>query len=178
MKRKLLLTLAAIVATITAGAQTVTQGSLDFMADVHEMFIECEFDQAIVYDRGNLPIAQWGVERDDECDEPTGTFMNNLADVEVDIAHEMVEIASDKFKDIRFSSQRQHDYKLTCHLKEVNHKGQYADCDYIFTNTRTGQTLAVVSIKCKGGKFGTFVNLLGDSCRDSFKKLLKLLARK
>jgi len=83
MKRKLLLTLAAIVATITAGAQTVTQGSLDFMADVHEMFIECEFDQAIVYDRGNLPIAQWGVERDDECDEPTGTFMNNLADVEV-----------------------------------------------------------------------------------------------
>jgi len=64
---------------------------------------------------------------------------------------------------------------MTCHLKDIEPSGKNANLDFIFTDNRSGQTLAVVNVKCRGGRIGSFSNLLGDSCEDAFGKIVKYM---
>jgi|GEM_PF-3488371 len=175
--KKTVLTIMLMVFAMTMMGQKVTQGSMDFMKDVHEMSVEFIFDQAQITDRGNMPITDWGPARDAECDQTVGTFMRQLNEEKEDMMRLFVANASKKMKDIRFIWRQDLPYKMTCVMRTVNSKGQRANCDYIFTDTRTGETLAIVNVECKGGTFGTFTNLLGDSFKDAFGKVISLMSK-
>jgi len=150
---------------------------MDFMKDVHEMCVEFVFDKAVISDHANMPIADWGAIRDQECNDTRGTFMRQLMDEQESRLRDFVALACDKMKDIRFIWRQDLAYKVICNMKAINGKGQHADCDYTFIDNRTGKTLAVVNVECKGGKFGTFTNLLGDSMKDSTKKVVNLMKK-
>jgi len=175
--RQIAFVIVLVVFSLTMQAQKITQGSLDFMRQAQAISIEFVFDQATVFDRNNMTIEEWGEIHESEVPSTPGRFMNQLRTAQGDQMRMFAGEANKKIKGVKFGWKNTERIHMLCKMKSVNHRGQNADADYIFTDTQTGEVLAVVNMKCKGGKVGTFINLLGDSFHDAFGKVIKLLAK-
>ena len=66
---------------------------------------------------------------------------------------------------------------LTVNVKTINRKGNEATIEYVFTDTSTGQRLAVVMGKTKEGRFGSFSNLVGDVIQEAGGNLGQFVSR-
>lgn len=77
---------------------------------------------------------------------------------------------------------------LVVKVRDIDEPGRENISDYIFINSTTGEILAGIRLKSKGGRFGSFTNLFGDaleedaapnlakklkSANKKFKKLIK-----
>jgi len=168
---------ALVGCSLAAMGQKVTQGSLDFMRDVKSMSVVFVFDQATVPDNGNISITEFGGMRDAKDNEKPGSFMYEIKNEAYEMSHEFVRRASSKMKDVRFIWKEGEPYTMTCVLRTVGNRGQHCNSDYIFTNTATGEVLAIVNCECRGGTLGTFTNLMKDSYNDAFGKVIGKMAK-
>lgn len=58
-------------------------------------------------------------------------------------------------------------FTLTVRVMAVNQKGNEATCEYVFSDTGSGQVLLIVSGRTREGRIGSFSNLVGDVIREA-----------
>jgi len=60
------------------------------------------------------------------------------------------------------------DYKMVVKLVAIDSDGRFNTTDVSFVNLSSGEEVALVEFKCRGGHFGTFTNLMGDAFKKDF----------
>lgn len=109
---------------------------------------------------------------------PLLTFIQNTMDESVfkDFNSEMNRLveALNKAKDYKFGYNGQLPITLVVKVREIDEPGRVNTSDFVFVDTNTGENLAGVRIKSKGGRFGSFPNLMGDAFEeDAAPKFVK-----
>jgi polygalacturonase len=67
--------------------------------------------------------------------------------------------ANSTLNNLRISRSPSAKYTLTVKMLYVDTPGRDNVCNYIFTNTQSGDSIAVVQMKGKGGTWGSFIVL-------------------
>jgi len=145
--------------------QKLTSGSLDFLKTAKKVQVQFVYNQATI-NKKDCSIREYAEMIDSRDEESVGTFMRELDDVCSDHQNDFVALLNEKIPRILFGPGRECNYKLTCYLVRVDPKGQNALFQFVFTDNQD-KTLAVIETMKKGGRWGTFTNLLGDSYRDA-----------
>jgi len=171
---KKILTIALLTIAFAANAQQVTQGSLDFMKNVKAITLEFNFNDAYITD-ANMNVLEWGVEHDKMYHRAEGVFNAELQTACERELRTFADRAAKKMKDIQFVWNGNAPVKMTMQLRATNKRGQHANADYIFTDTTTGQVLAIINCETKGGRYGGYANLLDDCLKSAFGKVINMM---
>lgn len=87
-----------------------------------------------------------------------------------------------KSKEQQFSYNPQAPITLVVKVREIDEPGRVNTSDYVFVDTQTGESLAGIRLISKGGRFGSFQNLMGDAFEEGaapkFMKQLKSSIKK
>lgn len=85
---------------------------------------------------------------------------------------------NDKSKGYNWGYNQYAPITLVVKVRTIDSKGKNNTSDYVFVDTTTGNILAGIRMSSKGGKFGSFPNLLGDALEeDAAPKLIKYLKK-
>lgn len=79
-------------------------------------------------------------------------------------------------KKYNFQYNAQLPITLVVKVRDVDEPGRVNTSDFVFVDTATGENIAGTRIKSKGGRFGSFFNLMGDAFEeDAAPKFIKQL---
>lgn len=155
---KIFLSFAVFAFCQTASAEKLIQGSLAPLKG--QTVIDCttDFDEAEI---GGLPLEEFiEYKSGDALDRG---FEKEYHQAERDCWMKFVAEANDRMKNVRFARKADAPYQMTIKLITMDKDGRDNVCHYIFTEKSTGEIIAVVEGKNKGGRFGSFTNLMGDA---------------
>lgn len=152
-------------------AQKLIEGSLEPLYG--QTTINCVFD-FMQAEAAGLPLDEFFEWKTAE-DKKGKDFSEEYARGQKVCQMKFMEKANDKLKGVRLAKKEDAPYTLTVKMLTVDKAGRNNLCDYIFTNTETGETVAVVQMEGHGGRIGGFVNLMGDAFSDGGEQFGKWL---
>lgn len=162
MKKIMLLVVSMIVIGATASAQKLTEGSLEPIFG--QAVINCVFDYSQLEAAG-MPLQEfieWKT-----ADDKNGEDFAPKFDRGIKSAHmNFMEKANDKLKDVRFAKKDNAEYTLTVKMLTIDKPGRENTCEYVFTKTGSTEPVAIITMDGKGGRFGSFTNLMNDAFKD------------
>lgn len=139
-------------------AQKLIEGSLAPLKG--QTVIDCttDFDHA---DIGGLPLDEFiEYKADDALDRG---FEREYQQAERECWMKFVDEANKRMKLTRLARKQDAPFLMTIKLITMDKDGRNNVCHYIFTDKNTDQVVAIVEAQNKGGRFGTFTNLMGDA---------------
>lgn len=145
------------ISTATS-AQKLIEGS--FYPLKGQTVIDCttDFDNAEI---GGLPLDEFmEYKADDSMDRG---FEREYHQAERECWMKFVDEANKRMKNVRLAKKKDAPFLMTIKLITMDKDGRNNVCHYIFTEKLTGNIIAIVEAKNKGGRFGSFTNLMGDA---------------
>lgn len=143
---------------LSTSAQKLVEGSL--LPLKGQTVIDCatDFDSAEI---GGLPLDEFmEYQADDSMDRG---FEREYHQAERECWMKFVEEANKRMKLVRFAKKKDAPFLMTIKLITMDKDGRNNVCHYIFSEKQTGNVIAIVEAKNKGGRFGSFTNLMGDA---------------
>lgn len=152
---KYLLSLALMLSgLLSASAFTVTQG--DGIGDGGIASLVIDFSKTII--DGRLPLADYLADLDE-----TESFENSLDGYYADFMKRF----NGRCKQVLLTRSEAKPLTLTVRVLSVNLKGNEANCEYLFSDTASGEVLLAIVGHTHEGRFGSFPNLVGDVMREA-----------
>lgn len=166
MKQFMLLVVSLVVCGASMSAQKLTEGSFEPL--VGQEVINCVFD-FMHTEAAGMPLQEF-IEWKTADDKNGEDFAPKFQKAQTSCQMSFMEKANDKLKGVRLAKSPEAEYTLTVKMISIDKPGRENVCDYTFTNTKTGETVAVVRMEGKGGHWGSFTNLMGDAFKDGGEK--------
>lgn len=162
MKKLMLMVVSLFICGASVSAQKLTEGSLGPIYG--QEVINCVFD-FMQTEAAGMPLDEffeWKTAEDKKGEE----FGPKFEKAQTSCQMNFMEKANEKLKDVRLAKKPGAEYTLTVKMLQIDKPGRENVCDYIFTNTATGEQIAVIRMEGKGGRFGSFTNLMNDAFKD------------
>ncbi len=162
MKKLSFLIVAILGCVATMSAQKLTEGSLEPIYG--QSVINCVFDYSQLEAAG-MPLQEfieWKTADDKNGEDFGPKFDRGVKSAQMNF----MEKANDKLKDVRFAKKDNAEYTLTVKMLTIDKPGRENTCEYIFTKTGSTEPIAVITMDGKGGRFGSFTNLMNDAFKD------------
>lgn len=165
MKKIFVAAVSLLIAMSALNAQTVKKGSMDFLKGQSALQVEYDFSNALV--SNTMSIESYVRSKN-----PDETFISNyMAAVDkerMELLLYFIDRANSKVDQTIFGADIKADYKMVVKLEAIDSEGRFNTTDVSFVNLSTGEEVALVEFKCRGGRFGTFTNLMGDAFKKDF----------
>lgn len=185
MKKVILLLTIAISCIVNMSAQKLTEGSLEPIYG--QSVINCVFDYSQLEAAG-MPLQEfieWKTADDKKGEDFGPKFERGVKSAQMNF----MEKANEKLKDVRLAKKEDAEFTLTVKMLTIDKAGRENTCEYIFTKTGSTEPVAIITMDGKGGRFGSFTNLMNDAFKDGgeafgeflnkqFKQIAKDLKKK
>lgn len=160
-----------LITTLSATAQKITAGDISKIPGGSTACTKFDFSTTTVAGQSFEDFIEIKAISDSYTDiEELKRDINN-------VLGQFIEEFNDNVDLITLSLNKKADIRLTIVIKEMSRKGNYADCDYIFSRSDSTDPLLVISMTTKEGRLGSFTNLMGDVFREAGEDLAKFMTK-
>lgn len=162
MKKIIMLLVVALGCITNLSAQKLTEGSLEPVYG--QTVINCVFDYSQLEAAG-MPLQEfieWKTADDKNGEDFGPKFERGIKSAHMNF----MEKANDKLKDVRLAKKEDAAYTLTVKMLTIDKPGRENTCEYVFTQTGSNEPIAIITMNGKGGRFGSFTNLMNDAFKD------------
>lgn len=157
--------IAAVTYTFTVSAQKLTEGSYRSLVGVSTVYTELDFSNASVNATDfseYIEYKYYGTPK---------KFQENYEDDIVTLLGGFIIKFNEEEIPIRLTTRQDSHIHLIIKVRKVDEEGNQIWADCMFINKETRDVLASIDLEAEGGRFGSFMNLLGDTMEEAGEKL-------
>lgn len=140
----------------------IIEGDLHDIDTVHNIIVDLDMSQCSVE---GMTIPEFIEYLKSDNPDIESDYTKALIDYKLDFINE----ANNSLKNrrLRLCNKCDSPIRMTIKIIETTRKGNEILYDYIFSNNTTNETIAIIRVYTKDGRFGDFLNLMGDATREA-----------
>jgi hypothetical protein len=149
-----------IVKQDVSTSNIMSENDMSFLKGQNRFLVEFDFSSPEI---DGLTVDEFAT-RKDISPADSGRFQRELKETSYEIAEKFIKISDKVLSGIHFFTTGDYRYKVLFKLEEANATGHTNTTRVYFIDNQSQQTLAILVFeKAKGGVWGSFTNLIGDS---------------